>query len=172
MPRKPWIFAGAAILVAAAAVFFFYFQTTTTATSQAQSLLVDPTPLTAITSSGVKSFSIEVADNPAERSTGLMFRETMPEDRGMLFVFEQTQPVGFWMKNTPLPLDLIFIAQDGTVRAIKQGEPFSEATISPGVPVRFVLEVKAGIAAKAGIVAGTELRHPAINHAAGASNPG
>ena len=58
------------------------------------------------------------------------------------------------MKNTPMPLDLLFIAQDGKIKAIKQGEPFSEAVISPGVPVRFVLELKAGIAAKNGIVDG------------------
>ena len=167
MPRKSWIFAGTATVAALAVAAFLYFQATTPATSQAQNLPVDPTPLVAITATGVKSFGIEVADDPNERSTGLMYRETMPEDRGMLFVFEEMQPVSFWMKNTPLPLDLVFIAQDGTVRAIKKGEPFSEATISPGVPVRFVLELKAGTAAKAGIVAGTELRHPAIDHATG-----
>lgn len=172
MPRKPWIFAGTATVAAFVVAAFLYFQTTIPATSQAQDLPVDPAPLVAITASGVKSFGIEVADDPAERSTGLMYREKMPEDRGMLFVFERTQSVSFWMKNTPLPLDLVFIGEDGTVRAIKKGEPFSEATISPGVPVRFVLELKAGTAARAGIVAGTELRHPAIDHAAGASNPG
>ncbi|MDQ6437162.1 DUF192 domain-containing protein [Mesorhizobium sp. LHD-90] len=167
MPRKPWIFAGTATVAALAAAAFLFLQTTFPATSQAQNLPVDPAPLVAITASGVKSFGIEVADDPAERSTGLMFRETMPQDRGMLFVFENTQPASFWMKNTPLPLDLVFIGEDGRVRAVKQGEPQSEAVISPGVPVRFVLELNAGVAERTGIVAGTEIRHPAIDRAAG-----
>ncbi len=136
----------------------------------AQELPVDPAPLVAVTPGGEKSFAIEVADDAGERSSGLMFRETMADDRGMLFVFEQTQPVGFWMKNTPMPLDLIFIAEDGTVRAVKPGIPLSEAVISPGEPIRFVLELKAGTAEKAGIVDGTKLRHPLIEQVAG--NPG
>ena len=129
-----------------------------------RTLPVDPAPLVAVTPGGEKSFAIEVADDAGERSSGLMFRETMADDRGMLFVFEQTQPVGFWMKNTPMPLDLIFIAEDGTVRAVKQGMPLSEAVISPGEPVRFVLELKAGTAEKAGIVDGklASSHHPAI----------
>lgn len=135
-------------------------------------LPVDPTPLVAETSQGEKRFTIEVADEISERSAGLMFREDMVDDHGMLFVFERTQPVGFWMKNTPMPLDLIFIGQDGLVKAIKAGEPMSEATITPGEPVRFVLEFKRGTAERAGIVRGTELRHPLIDQAAGAANPG
>ena len=69
------------------------------------------------------------------------------------------------MKNTPMPLDLIFVGQDGRIRAIKKGEPLSEAIISPGEPVRFVLELKAGTAAKDGIADGNLLRHPAIGTA-------
>jgi uncharacterized membrane protein (UPF0127 family) len=140
------------------------------ADDRAQILPVDPAPLVAVTGGGEKSFTIEVADDTGERSAGLMFRETMADDRGMLFVFEQTQPVGFWMKNTPMPLDLVFIAEDGTVRAVRPGVPFSEAVISPGEPVRFVLELKAGTAEKAGIVGGTKIRHPLIEQIAG--NPG
>ena len=100
-----------------------------------------------------------------------MFRENMDDDHGMLFVFEDQREAGFWMKNTPMPLDLLFIAQDGTIKAIKQGEPFSEAVISPGVPVRFVLELKAGIAGKNGIVDGDKAEHRAINQAPGAAQP-
>lgn len=140
--------------------------------NQGQTLPTDPVRLIAETRSGEKSFSIEVADDASERSTGLMFRETMADDHGMLFVFEQTQPVGFWMKNTPMPLDLVFVGEDGIVRAIRQGEPFSEALITPGKPARFVLELKAGTAAKAGIVEGTDLRHPAIDNIADGGNPG
>ena len=135
-------------------------------------LPVDPPPLVAETPQGEKRVTIEVADEMAERSAGLMFRETMADDHGMLFVFERTQPVGFWMRNTPMPLDLIFIGQDGLVKAVKPGEPMSEATITPGEPVRFVLEFKRGTAERAGITRGTELRHPLIDQAAGAANPG
>jgi hypothetical protein len=135
-------------------------------------LPVDPTPLTAETPQGEKRFTIEVADEIAERSAGLMFREQMADDHGMLFVFDRMQLVGFWMRNTPMPLDLIFIGQDGLVKAVLPGEPMSEATITPGEPVRFVLEFKRGTAARAGITRGTELRHPVIDQAAGAANPG
>jgi uncharacterized membrane protein (UPF0127 family) len=125
-------------------------------------LPVDPVPLVAVTGSGERTFKVEIADKPAERAAGLMFREHMAADHGMLFVFEATQPVGFWMKNTILPLDLIFISQDGRIRAIRRGEPFSEATISPDEPVRFVLELNAGTAAREGIAEGDLVRHPRI----------
>ncbi len=94
-----------------------------------------------------------------------MFRENMADDHGMLFVFDGERDVSFWMKNTPMPLDLVFVGQDGKIRAIKRGEPQSEAIISPGKPVRFVLELKAGTTAKDGIEDGDLLRHPAIAHA-------
>ena len=100
-----------------------------------------------------------------------MFRESMDDDHGMLFVFPQTQPVGFWMKNTPMPLDLLFIGKDGRIRDILPGEPFSEASISPGEPVRFVLELKRGMAEKAGIKDGDLMRHPAIDEASGTGDP-
>ncbi len=141
-------------------------------TTLAMRLPVDPVPLVAETSSGERAFTIEIADDQSERSAGLMFRETMDDDHGMLFVFPGSAPLGFWMKNTPMPLDLIFIGQDGRVRDILPGEPFSEATISPVEPARFVLELKRGQAEKAGIKAGDFLRHPAINEAPGPANPG
>ena len=81
-------------------------------------LPVDPAPLVVETDAGAKSFAVEIADEPEERRRGLMFRERLPESQGMLFVFEQTQPLGFWMMNTILPLDLLFISEDGEVRAI------------------------------------------------------
>ncbi|MBX3529747.1 MAG: DUF192 domain-containing protein [Rhizobiaceae bacterium] len=131
-------------------------------------LPVDPDRLVAETASNGPSFSIEIADTDAERSAGLMFRRVMPDDRGMLFVFEETRRVAFWMKNTPMPLDLIFVGEDGAIVDIRQGVPFSEAAIAPQSPVRFVLEVKAGTAQKAGILAGDRLRHPVIDRIAGA----
>lgn len=133
------------------------------ADGSAMMLPVDPVPLVAETARGDLSFEVEIADNSSERSRGLMFRKDLPAERGMLFVFEQTRPVGFWMKNTPLPLDLIFIAEDGTVEDILHGEPMSEAVIAPDAPVRFVLELNAGTAAARGIVDGARIRHPEIS---------
>jgi len=157
-----------AVLLAVPAIAPVAFTPAHAQVGQPMLLPVDPAPLVAETSAGEARFSIEIADNDSNRSAGLMFRRVMPDDRGMLFVFEQTRRVAFWMKNTPLPLDLIFIGEDGRVATIKQGVPFSEASISSGVPVRFVLEVKAGTAQKAGIVAGDRLRHPVIDRIAGA----
>jgi len=173
MYRKALLAAGAVLLIVAAlAVYLSLPQATFAQGGQAMLLPVDPVPLIAETAQGEKKFTIEVADDQSERSNGLMFRRTMDDTHGMLFVFEQTQPVGFWMKNTPMPLDLLFIGQDGKVRDILPGVPFSEAVISPGEPVRFVLEFKAGTAEKFGIKDGDMLIHPAINHAPGASSPG
>jgi uncharacterized protein len=174
MAHRNWLTAGvmyALMVVAVASAFFAYSVNSNAAGGRAMMLPVDPTPLVAVTANGERSFSIEVADTTAEREAGLMFREDMASDHGMLFVFEQTREVNFWMKNTPLPLDLIFIGQDGRIRAIKQGEPQSEAIISPGEPVRFVLELKAGTAAKDGIAEGDLLRHPAIGAASGSAMP-
>ena len=172
MSRSIWLAAGVIIAAIAAAGIYFVFNAATIADSRAMRLPVDPAPLVAETSSGERSFTIEVADDLSERSRGLMFRETMADDHGMLFVFEQTQEVGFWMKDTPMPLDLVFIAQDGRVRGVLPGEPFSEALISPGEPVRFVLELKRGTAEKTGIKNGDLIRHPLIGGAAGSGNAG
>jgi len=132
-------------------------------------LQVHPAPLVAETASGEKSFSIEVADDNSERQRGLMFRETMNDDRGMLFVFPVSRQHGFWMQNTPMPLDLLFIGEDGKVKAIEQGVPFSTDSISPPVQARFVLELKAGTAEKTGIAVGDRLHHPLIDAVAGES---
>jgi len=131
-------------------------------------LPVDPAPLTVRTAGGERRFSIEVADDDRERSAGLMFRTEMGDDHGMLFVFEQTRRLAFWMKNTPMPLDLVFIGADGRVVDVLPGEPYSVAPISPEAPARFVLELKAGTAEKTGIAGGDLVRHPRIDRIAGA----
>ena len=172
MLRKS-IFALVAVVVILAALgVYLMLPRPSSADGQPMLLPVDPVPLVVETAGGDRSFTIEIADDSSERSNGLMFRQTMADDHGMLFIFEDTQPVGFWMKNTPMPLDLLFIGQDGRVRDILPGEPFSEAVISPDEPVRFVLELKAGTAARDGIRDGDFLKHPAINEAPGAANPG
>lgn len=172
MIRKTWLAAGAIAAIIAALGIYLAMPDPTSANGRAMLLPVDPVPLIAETASGERSFTIEVADDLSERAQGLMFRDSMDDDHGMLFVFEQTQPVGFWMKDTPMPLDLLFIGQDGKIRDILPGEPFSEAVIAPDEPVRFVLEFKAGTAEKAGIKDGDVLRHPAISEASGAGNAG
>ena len=129
-------------------------------------LPTDPDPLVVETAEGERSFTIEIAAEDGERAAGLMFRTEMLDSHGMLFVFPSTRRVGFWMKNTPMPLDLVFIGEDGLIRAIMPGEPFSQASISPPDPVRFVLEIKAGMAQRAGIEVGDRVRHPAIQAAA------
>lgn len=182
MPRKIGIAAVVLFMLAGGAAFYFqsgYFGSVppvvpeTAASFEPPSegapmlLPVDPEPLVAETAGGTRSFSIEIADTDAERSAGLMFRRTMPDDRGMLFVFETTRRVSFWMKNTPMPLDLIFIDGDGLVVAILPGIPFSTASIGPNADARFVLEVKEGIARRNGISPGDRLRHPRIDSIAG-----
>jgi uncharacterized membrane protein (UPF0127 family) len=174
MAHRNWLTAGVMCAVVAVLIStgaFFYSGGSSAADGRAMILPVDPTPLVAVTKSGERSFSIEVADTEAEREAGLMFREDMAGDHGMLFVFEDTREVNFWMKNTPMPLDLVFVGQDGRIRAIKRGEPQSEAIIAPGEPVRFVLELKAGTAARDGIADGDLLRHPAIGTAPGPGMP-
>lgn len=156
-------------LVAFAAAVALLLQSLSLVYAQGVILPTDPMPLVAKTARGDRTFSVEIARDPGERSIGLMHREAMEADHGMLFVFPEQQLVGFWMKDTPLPLDLIFIGQDGLVKAIEPGQPLSEASIAPGEPVRFVLELNAGTAAKTGIVAGTEIRHREINEAGGAA---
>lgn len=127
-------------------------------------LPVDDAPL--VVEGEEATFEVEIADTSERRARGLMFRTDLPEDRGMLFVFEETRPVGFWMKNTPLPLDLVFIDEQGVVIDVLPGEPFSTASISPDAPSRFVLELNAGAAERTGIEPGTQISHPAIDAAA------
>jgi uncharacterized membrane protein (UPF0127 family) len=157
-------------VICAVFICFFTFMATLSpsgAADRAMMLPVDPAPLVAETSAGERSFTIEIADDPQERGAGLMFRETMDDDHGMLFVFERAQPVGFWMKNTPMPLDLLYIGDDGRVKEIHRGEPFSEAPIESRVPIRFVLELKHGTARRTGVKEGDLLRHPIISQASG-----
>jgi uncharacterized membrane protein (UPF0127 family) len=114
-----------------------------------------------VTSTGVHDFSVELARNDAEREKGLMYRRFMPADRGMLFDFKREEPVMFWMKNTYIPLDMIFISKAGTVISIAADtEPLSERLIPSGGPCYGVLEVNGGIAASISLKPGDKVRHP------------
>jgi len=113
------------------------------------------------TKSGVRVFAVELAVTDEERGQGLMFRKQLPEGRGMLFDFKQEQPVSMWMKNTYIPLDMLFITGDGRIARIAENtEVLSERVISSGVPVLAVLEVIAGTASKFGIAPGDRVAHP------------
>jgi uncharacterized membrane protein (UPF0127 family) len=113
-----------------------------------------------VTSSGVHVFDVEMAVTPQERSTGLMYRKELPPGRGMLFDFEGEGPITMWMKNTYVPLDMIFIRADGRIARIAENTtPLSEVTISSGVPVKAVLEVVAGTARRLGIAPGDRVAH-------------
>jgi len=116
--------------------------------------------LTVETANGVQTFHVEIADNDAEREQGLMYRRSMAADHGMLFDFNPPQPVSFWMHNTFLPLDLIFIGADGRILNIAaNATPFSDDNIPSAGPARGVLELNAGRAAALGILPGDRVRH-------------
>ena len=118
-------------------------------------------PLTILSKGGPQRFEVEVMRDDAGRSRGLMFRRHMAPEHGMLFDFERAAPVAMWMKNTYLPLDMVFIRPDGTVsRIATDTEPLSTAIIESGGPVLAVLELNAGTAARLGLQAGDRVEHP------------
>ncbi len=113
-----------------------------------------------VTKNGVRVFEAEIAVTDQERMTGLMYRKELPDGRGMLFDFGQPQMVVMWMKNTYVPLDMIFIRADGTIaRIAENATPLSETIIPAGMPVKGVLEVVAGTARKYGIEPGDKVAH-------------
>jgi len=119
-----------------------------------------PETLEIVSKSGVHLFAVELATNDEERSRGLMFRKELPDGQGMLFDFVNVQPVSFWMRNTYIPLDMIFIRADGRILRIAENtEPLSERMVPSGGPVRAVLEVIAGTARKLGIAPGDRVAH-------------
>lgn len=112
---------------------------------------------------GSARFSVDVADTPELRSRGLMFVEEMPSMHGMLFVYERAETVSFWMKNTLIPLDMIFANAAGVVQRVHENAVPGDLTSIPGgADIQFVLEINGGMADRLGIDEGTEMRHPAI----------
>jgi uncharacterized membrane protein (UPF0127 family) len=107
------------------------------------------------TSTGRHEFTVEWAITPAETQRGLMFREQMAPDHGMVFDFLEDAPRSFWMRNTVLSLDMIFIRADGTVARIARNTiPFTDTPVPSGEPVRYVFEVNAGTSDRIGLVPG------------------
>lgn len=112
------------------------------------------------TAKGAQRFRVELADTDASRSRGMMFRTSMAPDAGMLFDFKQEQMASFWMRNTLLPLDMLFIKADGTILNIHQRAiPHDESGINSTGPVRAVLEVNGGTVARLGIKPGDRVEH-------------
>ena len=120
-------------------------------TAQAAELI----PLTIKTAKGERKFSIEIARTSQEQARGLMFRESLPADGGMIFPMIPPRYASFWMKNTLIPLDMIFIRSDGTIARIEpETVPQTLEPVSSGEPVAAVLEIDGGLSAKLGIAEG------------------
>lgn len=148
--RTNWRVAGI-VLVLAVTSFFVFTSNSIGSTA------------TLFTQSGMHRISVEVADTPETRATGLMNREEMGEDEGMLFDFGSLQPVSMWMKNTLIPLDMLFLREDGTIaRIARNARPLDLTPIPSGEPVRYVLELNGGAAAAMNAQAGDRLEHPII----------
>ena len=114
------------------------------------------------TTAGAHAFQVEIAANRESQARGLMYRREMAADAGMLFDLHQSEQISFWMKNTYLPLDMVFIRADGTVSSIEPNAiPFSTASIPSQEPVRAVLELNGGRAHELGIIPGDRV-HSAI----------
>jgi len=118
-------------------------------------------PLQIVTAGGTREFQVEIAADDASRERGLMNRRYMAADHGMLFEFDRDAPVSFWMKNTYIPLDMIFISRAGVVtNVVANAEPLSERVIPSGPPCAAVLELNGGTAAAIGLKVGDKVRHP------------
>lgn len=106
----------------------------------------------------ITMITIQIADNDQERAEGLMWRKYMPENEGMLFIFDHQEIQTFWMKNTYIPLDMIFADKSGVIVSIhKDAAPLDETTISSGTPAQYVVEVNAGFCSQYGIKAGDRI---------------
>jgi hypothetical protein len=114
-----------------------------------------------VTASGVRTIDIEVAATPEQQALGLMYRTSLADTKGMLFPYSEPRELTMWMRNTYIPLDMVFIRADGTVHRIEvRAEPLSERVISSGGPVTGVLELAGGAAERLGLKPGDTVRHP------------
>jgi uncharacterized membrane protein (UPF0127 family) len=114
------------------------------------------------------AFNVDVADDDATRAQGLMHVPSMPLSRGMLFIYQRPQPLSFWMRNTLIELDMLFLDSFGVIQHIHhRAQPLDETPISPGpMPLNGVLEINGGLARRLGIAVGDVVRHPALESVA------
>jgi uncharacterized membrane protein (UPF0127 family) len=110
---------------------------------------------------GNKTFTLEVADRTDSRTYGLMRRDSMPADHGMIFVFDKEEQRGFWMKNCRIPLDIIFLDAGGKVVSVKQMKPYDLSSTPSDGPAQYAIELNKGAAEGAGVKAGMTLKIPA-----------
>jgi hypothetical protein len=123
----------------------------------------DESRLVLRTQKGEYPFTVEVVDTPEKRAEGLMFRQSLAPDAGMLFDFKETREVSFWMRNTFIPLDMVFIAADGKVESIHvNARPHDPTSIPSGAPVQYVLEIPGGRSAEIGLKPGDKAEHPRV----------
>jgi uncharacterized membrane protein (UPF0127 family) len=109
---------------------------------------------------GRQTFTLEVADTEPTRETGLMNRDSMPAQHGMLFVFDDEQPRGFWMKNTRIPLDILFVNAQGKIISSKSMKPLDLQTTESDGPAKYAIELNQGAIEKAGVSVGDQLNIP------------
>ncbi len=157
-----------ACLVLSAA--FLIFPNAACANKQAQPVLAQPLPQETIiieTAEGQDhSFDVEIAIKPEDQSRGLMFRSQMADNKGMLFVFDEEDDRMFWMRDTLIPLDMLFIGKDGVIRHIHHNaKPLDETHITSDKPAMAVLEINGTLAGQLGIKEGDKIIHPAFRNA-------
>ncbi len=130
----------------------------------AQQAVFETSPLQIETENGTYDFTVELALSGPQQGQGLMFRPEMAADAGMLFVYPRPRMISMWMRNTLIPLDMVFAGPDGTVTHVAERTiPLSEKTISSRTPAKAVLELNAGTVARLGIKPGDRLVHPMLN---------
>jgi len=118
------------------------------------------------TAKGDFAFNVEVVDTDATRAKGLMYRQELAPDAGMLFDFLTERQTAFWMQNTFIPLDMVFISADGIVKTIHvNARPMDTTAIPSEVPVRFVLEIPGGRSEEIGLKVGDRFEHPRVQAA-------
>lgn len=132
-----------------------------------------PEPVVIETGEGAVTISALIAETPSQRQRGLMWREELAPDSGMLFDFQVEQPVSIWMRNTLISLDILYIRPDGTIaKIIAHAQPGSRRQLLSGEPVIAVLEINAGRAAELGIAPGDQVRHAMFDTALEAGDAG
>jgi hypothetical protein len=118
---------------------------------------LEQVPLTIATASGLRRFKVEVARNAEEQSVGMMFRRSVGRNHGMIFPYDPPQPVAFWMRNTLIPLDMVFIRPDGTIARITTAKPLDDTPVPSGEAIVAVLEIAGGRAAELGVREGDKV---------------
>ena len=109
---------------------------------------------------GSKSFTLELADNDRDRKYGLMRRDSLASDHGMIFVFAREAPLSFYMRNTRIPLDILYLDRAGKIVSIKQMKPFDESSVPSDEPAQFAVELNEGAADSVGVKVGATLLIP------------